>query len=286
MQKHEHNQVQESPNHADVFSEPSPPRSAFLFLRLMFGARGFKPTVIILYAVFALTIWKYIPPAPRILAVQTQTESSAFEKGNAQFQVNFLKSAPPRSSNVVDFIWNARKLWSAFLLMGLAPACIVKFVFRENLSDYGLSLGNGKRTCLCALFFIPVFAVLGWLSGADAAFYDVYPFNPLAGLSYGALLAHSIMYVLLYYLAWEFMFRGFIQHGLLDAAGAPTAICVQVLASTMLHYGHPESETLGCIAGGVFWGFLAIRTRSILAGWSQHAVLGVLLDWSLILKAA
>ena len=169
--------------------------------------------------------------------------------------------------------------------MGVIPACIVKFVFREKLADYGLSFGVKRRTLVNILLFLPVFVVMGWLSGADTGFYAVYPFNPLAGVSYGALITHSIMYVTLYYLAWEFMFRGFIQHGLLDVSGAPTAVCVQVLGWTMLHYGHPASETFSCIAGGLFWGYLALRTRSIFAGCCHHAVLGVLLDWSLILNA-
>ena len=267
-----------------VFTDPAPVRSAFQFGRVVF-MQGFKPTVILLYTVLALTIWKYVPNAPRITVTEPSASAPAIALGDERVQVNFLTSDTPPSYGVVDFVWNARKLWLAFFLMGVIPACIVKFVFREKLADYGLSFGVKRRTLVNILLFLPVFVVMGWLSGADTGFYAVYPFNPLAGVSYGALITHSIMYVTLYYLAWEFMFRGFIQHGLLDVSGAPTAVCVQVLASTMLHYGHPASETFSCIAGGLFWGYLALRTRSIFAGCCHHAVLGVLLDWSLILNA-
>lgn len=35
---------------------------------------------------------------------------------------------------------------SCFLLLGVAPALIVKFVFRERLADYGVQLGNRLYT--------------------------------------------------------------------------------------------------------------------------------------------
>ncbi|MBP5620551.1 MAG: CPBP family intramembrane metalloprotease, partial [Thermoguttaceae bacterium] len=152
-------------------------------------------------------------------------------------------------------------------------------------SDYGLTWGIFKRVVFNFFSFLPVMLVMGWLSGGIREFYDVYPYNPLAGISWRALITHSITYLFLYYLSWEFMFRGFIQLGLTQRLGAVPAVLVQTLASSMLHYGHPASETFGCVVGGLLWGFLVYRTKSILSGWGQHAVLGITLDWSLILKA-
>jgi membrane protease YdiL (CAAX protease family) len=54
------------------------------------------------------------------------------------------------------------------------------------------------------------------------------------------------------------------------------------MASTMLHHGHPPIEVFGAIAAGLAWGFIAYRTRSILSGLGQHALLGIVLDWTLI----
>jgi membrane protease YdiL (CAAX protease family) len=165
---------------------------------------------------------------------------------------------------------------------------IVKFVFREKLSDYGVGWGDRARTLRSLFLLAPILFALGWASGlgdAGRAFYTVYPYNPAAGVSWNALILHTISYFCLYYFAWEFMFRGFLLRGLAPTTGFSTAVWIQVVISTALHFGHPASETFGCIAGGLLWGFLALRTRSIFAGWGQHALLGIALDWSLILAA-
>lgn len=250
-----------------------------------FAARdNFKTTIILLYAVLALTAWKYIPSAPHFADPESGhcVLSSSF---NLDYEIKPLDGRLSVEAAPAQFLWNARKIWAAFFIMGIVPALIVKFIFKEKLSDYGLTFGIFKRTLVCFFLFFPAMLMLGWLSGNTREFYNVYPYNPLAGVSWLALILHSFMYLFLYYLAWEFMFRGFIQLGLTESLGAIPAVLIQVTVSTMLHYGHPASEVFGCIAGGVLWGFLVYRTKSLLSGWGQHAILGIALDWSLILKA-
>ena len=90
----------------------------------------------------------------------------------------------------------------------------------------------------------------------------------------------SFTYVL-FYLGWEFYFRGFMQMGLRESLGDVNALLVQVMASTLLHIGKPGAETFGAIFGGILWGILVYRTRSLLSGLVQHALLGLALDWFL-----
>ena len=260
-------------------------RAVFKCVIDAFSGPNRKSVVIILYAVFALTAWKYIPAAPQFASPETGVNQLA------QFANGQIATCQPLDGSLslstlwVQYIWNARKIWSAFFLMGVFPALIVKFVFREKLADYGLTIGVAKRTILSFLEFAPIMLIVTLLGAGDKSYYAVYPYNPLAGISYGALILHSVMYFALYYVAWEFMFRGFMQLGLADSLGYLPALMIQVLASTMLHYGHPAGETFGCIVGGILWGFLCYRTRSILSGLGQHAIMGIALDWTLVLRA-
>ena len=260
-------------------SAPFP--SMWNYARSFLRRDNFKTVVILLYAAIALTIWKYAPAAPHYADSSTGRVLISESVVGARVDAPSLVVPSSTVDFTLQFLWNMRKIWCAFFLMGVFPALIVKFVFREKLSDYGLSFGSTRRSISIFLMFLPVFAVMGWLSGSERSFYDVYPFNPLACASPSALVAHSIAYFFLYYLAWEFMFRGFLQLGLANKFGAVPAVLVQTLASTMLHYGHPASETFGCLTGGLLWGFVVYRTRSIFSGWWQHAVLGITLDWSL-----
>ncbi len=254
------------------------------YIREFISRDNFKTTAILLYSVLALTAWKYVPSAGRFADPATGecVLGAAFDASNAVRPLDGTLSSKTTASL---FLWDARKIWSAFVLMGILPSLIVAFVFKEKLSDYGLTVGLLRRTVANFFLFLPVMLVLGWSSGNTREFYGVYPYNPLAGVSWGLLVVHSLTYLFLYYLSWEFMFRGFIQLGLTQTVGVVPAVLTQVLASTMLHYGHPASETFGCVAGGFLWGFLVYRTKSIFSGWGQHAALGIALDWSLILKA-
>jgi membrane protease YdiL (CAAX protease family) len=166
----------------------------------------------------------------------------------------------------------------ALLLMGILPALIVKFGFREKLSDYGVCLGNRVRTVRSFLVYSPGIVLVAYLSAQNPSFWKEYPINHHAGASTQMFGLHALTY-LMFYLGWEFQFRGFMQYGLRDSMGSVNALLVQVMASVTVHIGKPTGEIYGSIVGGLIWGILAFRTRSLLSGLLQHALLGILLDW-------
>jgi len=216
-----------------------------------------KPFVVLLYTVLAAMVWKCF----------------AFPK---------FASEPTLS----DFWLGATPLFAALVLFGLVPMGIVKWGFRERLADYGLRFGIAQRTLRTFLLALPFVVGIALLVGHNPVFYEVYPLNEAirpqhAKIGIGIFVLHSICYIG-YYFGWEFLFRGFVQHGLSERYGMPVAVLVQTAASTILHHGHPASEMFGAIIAGLVWGFIAYRTRSILSGLGQHAMLGIVLDWVLI----
>lgn len=230
------------------------------FAKVLLSENQFKPTVIMLYAMLAMVFWKY-PTVP--IGLQRVVYKAFGE------------------NMTTEFLLGTHKIFGSFLLFGIVPMLIVKLVFREKLADYGLRLGDGGGILRNSLIFAPIMFVLGMLTGRDPAFWDVYPFNPVVSNAFLLFFVHSLTY-LTYYFGWEFFFRGFMQNGLRNSCGIYTAVLVQTMASTLLHFGHPMTEMLGSIVGGLFWGFLALRCRSIWAGFVQHSVLGITLDWFIL----
>jgi membrane protease YdiL (CAAX protease family) len=223
----------------------------------MSGNKHTKPVVILLYTVLATTAWKH-------------------------FAFPHFADAP----TLADFWTGATPLFAALVLFGLVPMGIVKWGFRESLADYGLRLGIAHRTVRSFLLAVPLIVVIAILTGQNPAFYEVYPLNEVlrpqhTKIGVDIFVLHSFCY-LGYYFGWEFFFRGFLQQGLSERCGVPTAVLVQTMASVMLHYGHPAGEVFGAIIAGLVWGFIAYRTQSILSGFGQHALLGIVLDWVLI----
>ena len=167
---------------------------------------------------------------------------------------------------------------SCFVLLGLVPAVIVKLVFRERLADYGVRLGNRLRTVRSFLLLAPAMLLVAWIASRRPDVVAEYPLNRGAGGSAGTFGFHACTYML-FYLGWEFHFRGFMQHGLRDSVGATQAVLIQALASSLVHLGKPAAETYGALLMGLVWGALAFRTRSLLSGMLQHALLGIALDF-------
>jgi uncharacterized protein len=166
---------------------------------------------------------------------------------------------------------------ACFLLLGVLPALVVRFVFRERLADYGLGLGLPRRTWWSFVLAAPFFVAAGYVASRDATILEKFPINPHANASTAAFALHAATY-LLFYAGWEFHFRGFLLHGLRPVIGDANAVLVQTMASSLLHIGSPASETFGAILGGLFWGALALRTRSLLPSLGQHFLLGIALD--------
>ncbi len=215
-----------------------------------------KPFIVLTYAAVVLLAWKYFG-------------SPAFYLAHLR-QCGFMRSDPGAAAAVYSFL-------ACFLLMGIVPALIVKFAFREKLSDYGVGLGIRTRTLRTFLIMAPLFVLGGWLSSKSAAVAAYYPINPSAS----RMFALHVFTYLFFYAGWEFFFRGFMQFGLRDKFGDAGAIMAQVLASSLLHIGTPAGEAFAAVAGGVLWGLVAFRTRSLLSGYLQHSLLGITVDWML-----
>ncbi len=208
----------------------------------------------------------------------------------------------------------------SFALLGVAPA-ILAAAFREKPEALGLS---AKAKALRSPIFwlaVPACACAGAIGALSPDLGAYYPYSRdliartrEAGI--GPLLGHYAAYFFLYYVPWEFFFRGFLlfpfalaaERALGGAAGAggeretvggagasapsgavpliAALVLFQTIPSAMLHFGHPLSELAGAVAAGLGFGILAWRTRSILPGLILHAAIGFGTDGFIVLKGA
>lgn len=70
--------------------------------------------------------------------------------------------------------------------------------------------------------------------------------------------------------AAEFLFRGFLMWTLVRVAG-PVGVVLATFPFVFTHLGKPELETLSTFFGGLGFGWLAWRTKSVLYGVLLHA---------------
>jgi membrane protease YdiL (CAAX protease family) len=166
---------------------------------------------------------------------------------------------------------------SSLILLCLFPVLMIKFVFHEPLSLYGVRLGDWRLGLKAFLILAPVMMALTFPSSRMGSFTVEYPLYKGAGVSPSNFMFYSFLYGT-YYLGWEFFFRGYMQFGLGKGLGDWNAILVQTLASCLLHIGKPDAEIYSSILGGIVWGMIVFRTQSLLPVLLLHWLLGICLD--------
>ena len=171
---------------------------------------------------------------------------------------------------------------ACFVLLGVVPAGIVKWGFRQPLAAYGVCRGNFRRTLMSMAIWVPCFVLGGFLASLESGVQSAYPINPRAGDSAAAFALHGAII--------SSVLRGLgiplprvPPRRAAQSMGPANALLVQVVASCLLHLGRPTLEVFASIGGALLWGLLVYRTRSILSGLAQHAALGISLDAFLVL---
>src|SRR5690606_36639229 len=109
-----------------------------------------------------------------------------------------------------------------------------------------------------------------------------YPFYRLSSRSWFDFLAWELIYFVQFF-ALEFFFRGWMLAALKPSMGA-AAIFVMAVPYCMIHYGKPYLEAHGAIVAGIVLGSLAMRTRSIYAGFLVHVSVAFLMVFMSLLR--
>ncbi|UCH94599.1 MAG: CPBP family intramembrane metalloprotease [Candidatus Aminicenantes bacterium] len=187
---------------------------------------------------------------------------------------------------------------SGFILLVIIPCCIIKFVFKEKLSEYGLGWPKGKDKIKLSRVAILVTLGIGipvfFLGTFDPGMQAEYPlFEKGAITTWGGFIVYELVYFL-FFIVIEFIFRGYLLFGLYGIEDVHAvkgvkgikgplifglyAILIQMLAYTMWHIGKPVPEYVGALVWGVAVAAVALRIRSIWPIIFVHWILNVFVD--------
>jgi membrane protease YdiL (CAAX protease family) len=155
------------------------------------------------------------------------------------------------------------------VLFGLVPLLTVILAFRDRPNRYGVQLGDwrwglGLMVVGCAVMTPIVLAI------ARVPDFRAY-YAPSASSLLDVVLTNAVDLT-----SAEFLFRGFLMFTLVRAIG-PFGVVVATLPFVFSHLAKPELELFSTLAGGMIYGWLAWRTRSILWGAIGHTYILTLL---------
>jgi hypothetical protein len=188
-----------------------------------------------------------------------------------------------------------------FVLLVVIPCLIIKFRFREKLSEYGLGwprdrikLGLLSMAVIMAIG-IPVF----YFGTFNPEMQHEYPLFGTAIQTWPGFIVYEVVY-LLFFITIEFIFRGYLLFGLYGIKDVKAlkgvrgikgplvfgmyAVLIQMLTYTMWHISKPVPELLGTIVWGVAVAAVALKIRSIWPIIITHWLLNVFVDVVLWIK--
>ena len=170
--------------------------------------------------------------------------------------------------------WSA---WSSFFYF-IIPACVIKLVWKEKLSDYGFKIKGALKgwPIYLGMFFIIIPCVI--IVSYEKGFQGTYPFyEPPRQHFMGKMLLWEIFYAL-QFITLEFFFRGFLVRGLKHKLGV-YSIFAMVLPYCMIHFTKPLPECLGSIIAGTVLGTLSYKYKSVILGACIHICVAISMDF-------
>jgi hypothetical protein len=173
---------------------------------------------------------------------------------------------------------------SGVLLLVVVPFVLIKFRFRERLSDYGLGLGDvklGAAFCgLVLLLSLPLFYFSSRSPQIWAEYPLIYQGMDAAEIkqvfNWSSFLLFEMMYVSFFFVI-EFTFRGYMLFGLEQQFGRYTVL-IQMLSYTAWHLPKPTGELLGTPVFGFAVAAVTLRLRSVWYVFFAHWLLNIFLD--------
>lgn len=169
-------------------------------------------------------------------------------------------------------------LWTGVNLLFylFIPGLIIRFGFRESVSDYGLRYprGNQRLYLWFFLLMVPLVFAVSFLP----AFQQKYPFYQLSPgeKAWPWFYAWELLY-LFQFLGLEFFFRGFMVLGLKPSMGMQSVL-VMVVPYSMIHFSKPMPEAIGSVAAGLVLGYLSYRKSAVIPGAILHFSVALLMD--------
>jgi len=185
------------------------------------------------------------------------------------------------------------------LLLVIIPLLLIKFVFKQPLSKYGLGLppkGRRKLAVVTFVFLVVVSLPAFFIGAGNHEMQLTYPlFRPF--MNVGEFIVYEVSY-LLFFIVIEFTFRGYLLFGLagirdpnvkpdrrdaqfyLDRYG----LLIQMLSYTAWHLGKPLPELWGTVIWGLAAGATAYTIRSVWPIILAHWLLNVFMDATIVIS--
>ena len=169
--------------------------------------------------------------------------------------------------------------WAFCRVVGYAvlPLLVWKLLFRkDSILDMGFRVRGFFRHAWIYLVSLCIVIPAVFIVARQPDFGNYYPFYKQSSRSWLDLACWEVMYFA-QFLGLEIFFRGWFLGAMRKTLGS-AAIFAMAMPYCMIHYGKPYLEAHGAVIAGIFLGSVAMKTKSIYAGFLVHITVALTMD--------
>ena len=165
-----------------------------------------------------------------------------------------------------------------FVAFGVVPAIVLFAFLPYSWEEWGVAAKFPAETFYWILGLSPVLTLMTYSSTRKPESLAMYPEirKPEWDMTIFILSALGWM---IYLLAYEWMFRGYLLFGCVRAFGVWPAIIINTCIYSLVHVPKGQTEAIGAIPLGILLCIITIRTETIIVAVVAHWVLSLANEW-------
>ncbi|MDD3733126.1 MAG: hypothetical protein PHU88_12200 [candidate division Zixibacteria bacterium] len=171
--------------------------------------------------------------------------------------------------------------WISIFLFFIFPWVVIRFLLKEKLASFGLSLGNRKRGIIYSVIFVAVFVLINYFIIKTPSLRNQLQISPDIVRSFWVFLWFQLFVSLSSHFSMEFFFRGFVQFGLEEKIGK-WVILAQAAVQTLLYSNSPWIIILLVGLSSLGAGYIAMKSRSVYYSFVAMWLISLSLDIMII----
>jgi len=165
-----------------------------------------------------------------------------------------------------------------FVLFGIVPIAFVFLFSENNIAFYGIQTNSINKSLWWIMPLLPVLIVVTYFNSKQKGNLSVYPQIRRTNWT-RQLLFFSMSAWILYLLAYEFLFRGYLLLVSITFLGVWPAIILNIIIYSLAHFPKGIKETVMAIPFGLVLSLSVIHTGNIWVAVILHSVLALSTEW-------
>lgn len=173
--------------------------------------------------------------------------------------------------------WIYFQRFLGFLLFGIVPIGIFA-AQGHSLLEFGLRFQSLRVTLMWTVVLGSVVIVMNYFVGRTPSNLAMYPQIRMKHWPWPVVFGSAATWVM-YLLAYEFMFRGWLLFSCFHAMGVELAIAVNVSLYSLTHLPKGVKEAAGAIPLGLILCWLTLQTGTFWIAFLVHSILALSNEW-------